>query len=287
MAAPASSRTGFRNSAFMRSLREPTGLLGFLFIFIIVAAALFAPVVAPYKPEAIDVMNRLSGPSAEHWLGTDQLGRDTLTRLLYGARIALMVAIPAVLVGVIAGTLLGLIAGYFGGIIDSILLTFFDIVRSFPALLFAIAIIALTGPSLTMVVIIMGVTRFPTYARLIRAQVLKVREEEYVMASRALGSPTARIMRLDLLPNIIAPLLIQAAMDIPVVVTFEAGLSFVGLGVPPPTPSWGSILREGYAYVRGSPWLVTFGSLALVVATLGFTFFTEALRDSSDVKLQS
>lgn len=287
MATATSGRTGFRNSAFMRALREPTGFLGFLFIFLIVAAALLAPLVAPYKPEAIDVMNRLSGPSAEHWLGTDQLGRDTLTRLLYGARIALMVAIPAVLVGVIAGTLLGLIAGYFGGIIDSILLTFFDIVRSFPALLFAIAIIALTGPSLTMVVIIMGITRFPTYGRLIRAQVLKVREEEYVMASRALGSPVTRIMRLDLLPNIIAPLLIQAAMDIPVVVTFEAGLSFVGLGVPPPTPSWGSILREGYAYVRSSPWLVASGSLALVVATLGFTFFTESLRDASDVKLQT
>lgn len=277
---------GVRRSPFVRAVSGGTGLFGFVLVALVVLTAILAPWVAPYPPEAINVFDRLGAPSGEHWLGTDQLGRDTLSRLIHGARIALMVAIPAVLLGMTVGMLLGLMAGYYGGLVDNILLTFFDIIRSFPALLFAIAIIALTGPSLTMVVVIMGVTRFPTYARLIRAQVLKVREEEFVMAARALGSPAPRIMRKELLPNVVAPLLIQAAMDVPIVITFEAGLSFVGLGVPPPTPSWGSILREGYAYVRATPWLVTFGSAALVIATLGFTFFAEALRDSLDVRLK-
>lgn len=271
---------------FLRVFSDPAGAVGAIFVTIIVLVAIFAPWLAPYGPADIDVTQRLAGPSPEHWLGTDQLGRDTLSRLIHGARIALGVALPAVLLGALVGTALGLIAGYFGGVVDSILLTLFDIVRSFPALLFAIAIIALTGPSLWMVIAIMAVTRFPTYGRLIRAQVLKVREEEYVMAARAIGSPAWRIMLRHLLPNTVAPLFIQAAMDIPIVITFEAGLSFVGLGVPPPTPSWGSILQEGYAYVRGTPWLVTFGSAALVMATLGFTFFAEALRDVFDVRVR-
>lgn len=280
-------RTDWRRSRFSRVLADATGLMGFIFVGLIVLVAVFAPWIAPYAPEEIDVMNRLAGPSAEHWLGTDQLGRDTLSRLIHGSRIALLAALPAVMLGAVVGTVLGLIAGYFGGIVDNVLLTFFDIVRSFPAMLFAIAIIALTGPSMFMVVAIMAATRFPTYGRLVRAQVLKVREEEFVMASRAAGSPAGRIMRIDLLPNVLAPLFIQAAMDIPIVITFEAGLSFLGLGVPPPTPSWGSILQEGYAYVRATPWLITFGSAVLVVATLGFTFFAEALRDAFDVKLRN
>lgn len=279
--------TAWQRSPFRRVLRDSTGLLGFIFVALIVLVAIFAPWLAPYAPDEIDVLNRLAPPSAEHWLGTDQLGRDTLSRLIHGSRIALVAALPAVFLGAFVGIVLGLIAGYFGGIIDSILLTVFDIVRSFPAMLFAIAIIALTGPSMVMVVAIMAATRFPTYGRLVRAQVLSVREEEYVTAARALGSPTPRIMRLDLLPNVIAPLFIQAAMDIPVVITFEAGLSFLGLGVPPPTPSWGSILQDGYSYVRATPWLITFGSAVLVIATLGFTFFAESLRDAFDVRIRS
>lgn len=286
MSTLAQLRSNWRRSPFRRVLSDSTGLLGFIFVALIVLVASFAPWIAPYAPEEIDVMNRLAGPSAEHWFGTDQLGRDTLSRLIHGSRIALLAALPAVLIGAVVGTLLGLVAGYLGGIVDSILLTVFDIVRSFPAMLFAIAIIALTGPSMVMVVGIMAATRFPTYGRLVRAQVLSVREEEFVMASRAAGSPAWRIMRLDLLPNVLAPLFIQAAMDIPIVITFEAGLSFLGLGVPPPTPSWGSILQEGYAYVRASPWLITFGSAVLVIATLGFTFFAEALRDAFDVRIR-
>jgi peptide/nickel transport system permease protein len=270
----------------LRLIRDTTGAIGTFFVVLIVVLAIFAPWITPYAPDEIDVQARLAAPSAEHWMGTDQLGRDTFTRLVYGARIALLVALPAVLGGAVVGLLLGLVAGYFGGWIETSLLMLFDVVRSFPALLFAIAIIALVGPSPFMVIFIMALTRFPGYGRLIRAQTLKIREEEFVTASQALGCSAPRIMLRHILPNAIAPLFIQAAMDIPVVITFEAGLSFLGLGVPPPSPSWGSILREGYTYVRATPYLIAFGSGFLVIATLGFTFFAEALRDTFDVKIR-
>lgn len=278
--------TRIRRLPVLRLFSDATGAMGALFVAVIVILAVFAPWLTPYAPDEIAVGNRLAGPSAEHWLGTDHLGRDILTRLLYGSRIALLVALPAVAIAGTLGLLTGLIAGFFGGVVDNFMLSLFDVVRSFPSLLFAIAIIALTGPSLLMVVVIIGVTSFPDYGRLIRAQTLKVREEEFVMAARALGGSAPRILGRHLLPNTIAPLFILAAMDVPVVITFEAGLSFVGLGVPPPTPSWGTMLREGYSFVRASPWMIVFGSSFLVVATLGFTFFAEALRDAFDVRIR-
>jgi peptide/nickel transport system permease protein len=276
----------FRRSNLGRAFADATGLFGLACVAAIVALAIFAPWIAPYEPDAIDVANRLAGPSAEHLMGTDQLGRDLFTRLLFGARIALVVALPATLIAALIGSLFGLIAGYIGGATDHAILLFFDVIRSFPSLLLAIAIIALTGPSLFMLVTIIALTSVPSYGRLIRAQTIKARKEEYVTASRALGASSPRVMTLHLLPNVIAPLFIQAAMDIPVVITFEAGLSFLGLGVPPPTPSWGTILREGYSYVRLAPWPIVFGSAFLVVATLGFTFFAESLRDAFDVRLK-
>ena len=276
-----------RRPAAFRLLRDPTGTVGTVFVMLIVVLALFAPYLSPYRPEEINVARRLAPPSAEHWMGTDQLGRDVFSRLVFGTRLALVVALPAVIAGALVGMLLGLLAGYLGGWVETALLWLFDVVRSFPALLFAIAIIALVGPSLFVVVFIMALTRFPSYGRLIRAQTLKIRQEEYVAASRALGCSPMRVMLRHILPNAVAPLFIQAAMDVPVVITFEAGLSFLGLGVPPPTPSWGSMLREGYTYVRATPWMIVFGSGFLVMATLGFTFFAEALRDLFDVRIRS
>ena len=276
-----------RRPAAFRLLRDSTGTVGTVFVMLIVVLALFAPYLSPYRPEEINVARRLAPPSAEHWMGTDQLGRDVFSRLVFGTRLALVVALPAVIAGALVGMLLGLLAGYLGGWVETALLWLFDVVRSFPALLFAIAIIALVGPSLFVVVFIMALTRFPSYGRLIRAQTLKIRQEEYVAASRALGCSPMRVMLRHILPNAVAPLFIQAAMDVPVVITFEAGLSFLGLGVPPPTPSWGSMLREGYTYVRATPWMIVFGSGFLVMATLGFTFFAEALRDLFDVRIRS
>lgn len=275
-----------RSLRVFRVLSDISGVIGLVSVLLIILLAIFAEWVAPYDPNAVNVANRLADPNELHWLGTDHLGRDLLSRIIFGARVALMVSIPAVVIAAVVGLILGLIAGFYGGLVESAILTLFDIVRSFPSLLLAIAVIALTGPSLTMVIVIMGLTSFPDYGRLIRAQTLKAKEEEFVTAARALGCNTPRIMVRHLMPNVIAPLFILMAMDIPVVITFEAGLSFVGLGVPPPTASWGTILREGYGYVRASPWMVVFGSVALVIATLGFTYFAEALRDTFDVKLR-
>lgn len=219
-------------------------------------------------------------------MGTDNLGRDTLSRLIFGARIALIVSLSSVSFGVVLALVFGLMAGYSSQTVGNLFVILFDTIRSFPALIFAITIMALIGPSIVTLIIVIGITTFPGYARLIRAETLRVKEEEYILAAKALGCSKHLIMFRHILPNAIGPLFIQAAMDIPVVITYEAALSFLGLGVPPPAPSWGAILRTGYLYIRISPWLVIFGGIVLVLATLGFTLFGEALRDTLDPKLR-
>ncbi len=275
----------YRSSLLRKIVSEPMGLIGLILVTIIILIAIFAPFLAPHDPLDIDVLNRLSDSSSTYLLGTDHLGRDLLSRLIYGSRIALLVALPAIIIGLIMGLVTGIIAGYSSERVNNGLVILFDIVRSIPALIFAITIIALTGPNLIILPIVMGVTRFPAYGRLIRAQTMRVRENEYIMASKALGTPTALIMFRHILPNVVGPLFIQAAMDIPVMITFEAGLSFLGLGVPPPTPSWGAILRNGYSYIRTAPEMVIYGGIVLILATLGFTLFGEILRDVLDPKL--
>lgn len=266
-------------------LRRPLGVLGFVivlgFIFMVVAA----PVLAPYDYAAQDIPSMLQGPSAEHWLGTDHLGRDLWSRLVYGARIALGVALPAVGIALTCGIILGLLAGYLGGLVDDIALVLFDAIQAFPAVILALAILALLGPSLLNVILVIGLAWTPGYARVTRAQVLSTKQNPYIEVEHSLGASQPRILFLHLLPNILAPLFILAAMDLPVVITFEAGLSFLGLGVRPPTPSWGVILADGFNVIRQSPWPITWAGLTLIVTTLGFTLFGEALRDVLDPRL--
>ncbi|MFW5986338.1 MAG: ABC transporter permease [Halanaerobiales bacterium] len=276
----------YQQSNFRKILQDKFGLLGFILILFLVLLAVFAPLIAPYGINEIDVMNKLSAPSASNLFGTDHLGRDTFSRIIMGSRIVLLVSISTTAFGVFLAIILGVLSGYASDRVGNTLLIFFDIIKSFPALLFAITVLAFTGPSIINLILIIGITRFPGYARLIRAQTLRAREKEYVMAANAIGASPIKVMYKHILPNVIGPVFIQAAMDIPVVITFEAVLSFLGLGTPPPTPSWGSILRVGYSYIRTSPWLVIFGGLALIVATLGFTLFGEALRDNFDPKLR-
>lgn len=266
-------------------LRRPLGTLGFLIVLIFVLLVLLAPVVAPYGYEQQDIPNMMQGPSAEHLLGTDHLGRDLLSRIIYGARIALGVALPAVSLALAGGILLGLIAGYAGGIVDNIALVLLDSIQAFPAVILALTILALLGPSLVNVVLVIGLAWTPGYARVVRAQVLTAKQNQYVEVERSLGASRGRILGLHILPNVIAPVLILAAMDLPVVITFEAGLSFLGLGVRPPTPSWGVILADGFNFIRQSPWPITWSGLTLIVTTLGFTLFGEALRDVLDPSL--
>ncbi|MGD8403734.1 MAG: ABC transporter permease [Anaerolineales bacterium] len=266
-------------------LRRPLGMLGFLIVFIFLLMVFFAPWIAPYSYEQQDIPNRLQGPSSEYWLGTDHLGRDLWSRIVYGARIALGVAIPSVSIALLGGVALGLLAGYTGGIVDDVTLVFLDSLQAFPAVILALTILALLGPSLVNVVLVIGLAWTPGYARIVRAQVLTTKQNQYIEVERSLGATQRRILLSHILPNIIAPLLILAAMDLPVVITFEAGLSFLGLGVRPPTPSWGVILSDGFNFIRNSPWPITWSGLTLIITTLGFTLFGETLRDVLDPSL--
>jgi peptide/nickel transport system permease protein len=266
-------------------IRRPLGALGFFIILIFLLTVIFAPLIAPYGYAQQDIPNRLQGPSQQYWLGTDHLGRDIFSRLVYGSRIALGTAIPAVTIALTAGIMLGLIAGYLGGGADNIIVVVMDSLQAFPSIMLSLAILALLGPSLINVILVIGFTWMPNYARVIRAQSLSARETLYVEAERSLGASDWRILRSHILPNVIAPALLLAAMDLPWVITFEAGLSFMGLGVRPPTPSWGVILSEGFDHVFESPWPILWSGLTLVLITLGFTLFGEALRDVLDPRL--
>lgn len=267
-------------------LAEPLAIAGVVIIIFILLVAIFAPFIATHDPQSTFPANRLQPPSRDNWMGTDNLGRDTFSRVVFGTRIALLVSLLAISFATLLGLTFGIISGFAGGKIDSAFLIFFDIIKSFPALLLAITIIAITGPSLPMLIIIIGITRFPAYSRLVRAQTLRVKGHDYILAAKALGVSVPRIMIKHLLPNVLGPVFIQAAMDIPIVITFEAGLSFLGLGVPPPTPSWGSILRTGYSFLRIAPYMVIYGGAVLMLTTLGFTLMGETLRDFLDPKLR-
>jgi peptide/nickel transport system permease protein len=266
--------------------KDPLGFSGLVIVIVILLSAVFAAGLTPHDPLEVDVYNRLKPPSWEHWLGTDQLGRDVLSRVLFGGRIALKVALVAISVSLSAGLFLGMIAGFGPKWLDRILVVCFDTMRSFPTIMFALAIVALTGPSLNTVIGIIIITSIPVYARIVRTQTLAVRDLDYILAERAMGASIARILRHHILPNIAAPLLILASMDVPTVVGMEAGLSFLGLGVSPPVPSWGSILNDGYSYLRNSPWPIIAGGIPLILVTLGFTFLGESLRDILDPKLR-
>jgi peptide/nickel transport system permease protein len=229
---------------------------------------------------------RFSNPSWAHWLGTDQLGRDILSRMIVGARFALFLGLSATGISVIGGVLLGLIAGFGPRWLDAMLLVIFDTTYSFPVVMLALAVITLLGPDLGTVLLIIVIVTIPRYARLIRTSTQSIRVAEFIVAERSLGARPARILLRHVLPNVIGPLLILASMDIPGVITLEAGLSFLGLGVPPPAPSWGRMLSEGYNYIRDTPWIVVGGSLPLILTTLGFTFLGEGLRDALDPRLR-
>jgi len=272
--------------ALRRLFANPMAVIGAALVVVVVVSALFANLLAPYDPLAIDVLDRLKAPSLEHWLGTDQLGRDVLSRVLYGGRVALEVAAIAVSASLIIGALLGMLAGLGPHWLDNLMILLFDVVRSFPTVVFALAVVAIVGPSLETVIAVVVVTSIPAYGRIVRTQTLALRNQEFILAERAMGASTGRILAYHVAPNIIGPVLILASMDIPVVITIEAGLSFLGLGIRPPTPSWGNILNDGYSFIRSSAWPVIAGGVPLIVTTLGFTFLGEALRDTFDPRLR-
>jgi peptide/nickel transport system permease protein len=272
---------------FSRLLADPAGLFGLVMALSFALVALLADVISPYDPAHIAVIHKLEGPSAAHLLGTDQLGRDTLSRLLVGSRTALGVSIAAILIAASVGAPLGLVAGYGPRGLGTALLLLLDIVNSLPMIMFALALLVLIGPGFWTVVGIIAFFSVPGYARLIRAQVLSLGQSGFVLAARSMGAGLGRILFVHLLPNTVGSLLVVVTMDIPTVIGLEAGLSFLGIGIQPPTPSWGSILNDGFSYIRNTPDLVIFAGIPLVLTTIGFTFLGERLRQLLQPKAPS
>ncbi len=267
-------------------VKDPLGLTGLIIVSLVLFTAIFAQWITPYDPIALNIKDRMQGPSLKHWLGTDQLGRDTLSRVIMGSQVAMQVAIPTILGAMTIGISLGMIAGFGPRWLDNLIILFFDTVRSFPTVMFALAVVALVGPSLKTVIFVIMMTSIPTYGRVVRTQTLSLRNSEFIMAERSMGASVFRILTVHILPNVLGPLAVLAAMDIPTIVGLEAGLSFLGMGVQPPTPSWGSILNDGYTLIRNTPWIIVAGGIPLILTTLGFTFLGETLRDVVDPKLR-
>src|SRR5271157_2638256 len=270
------------------SLRRAAGhnllaTAGAAMIAVFVVLALFAPWIAPQDPAHIDLPARLMGPSASHWFGTDELGRDILSRIIYGARISMLVGTCVVATSLTLGLIFGSIAGYYGGFLDRFLnVVVMNAFMSFPGILLAIAFVAFLGPGLFNVVLALSIGGWVGYARLVRAQVLAVKEREFVEAARALGASDLRIIVRHILPNIIQPVIVQAAIGMAGAILAEATMSFLGLGVPPPTATWGSMLNDGRSHLFDAPHLVLFPALAVMLAVLSFNFIGDALRDYLD-----
>jgi len=274
-------------SALRRVLAEPLGVFGVALVAAMLGGALFADLLAGAEPNRIAPRDRFMSPSFAHLLGTDQLGRDLFARALHGGRIALSVALFATALSLSIGVALGLIAGYGPRWLDNLMLLLFDALKSFPTVMLALALVTLFGPSLLAVVVVVVLVNTPGYARIIRTQTLALKSAEFVAAAQSMGAGTWRILTRHILPNVIGPLLILASMDIPVVIAIEAGMSFLGLGVRPPTPSWGAILNDGFNAIRDTPWIAVAGGLPIILTTLGFTFLGETLRDVFDPRLQT
>ncbi len=275
-----------------RLCRRRTALFGLVVVAIVLGAAILAPQISPFDPLEQDIGQRLREPGWQdaqgraHPLGTDHLGRDILSRIIHGSRIALMVGVAAVLISGVLGMAIGLLAGYFGGRVDDFLMRLADIQLAFPFILLAIAVIGVLGPSLRNIIIVIGVSSWVVYARVVRGEVLSIREREFVQAAIALGSGDGRILACHVLPNAFTPWLVVATLDMARVIVIESALSFLGLGVQPPTPTWGGMLADGRVYLSTAWWLATFPGLAILVTVLGINLFGDGLRDTLDPRLK-
>ncbi|GGF05723.1 peptide ABC transporter permease [Aliidongia dinghuensis] len=274
------------SAAFGAVWRSPTGRIGLALVVLVLLFSFGGPFVIDQLPNRLDVLHRFAGPSPDHWMGTDNLGRDLAARMAIGGQIALGVALSTIALSLVGGTLLGIAAAYAPIQLERVILILFDVLSAFPSLILALAIVALLGPGLDKVILIIAVTLVPHFGRIARAQTLSLRQAPFLDAERVLGASPVRLVCHHVLPNILGPLVVLASMDIPVVITLEAGLSFLGIGVPPPRASWGGLLHDGYTSLTQSPWPVAFAGLMLTGATLGFTLFGEALRDAIDPKLR-
>jgi len=259
--------------------------LAVLVAFIVVAV--FGKALAPYGYNSVDVADRLQGPSVHHWFGTDELGRDVFSRVLLGAAVSLKVGAVAVGISLVVGVPCGLIAGFYGGVLDDVIMRVMDVLFAFPAILMAIAVLAILGPGSTNAMVAIGIVYIPIFARVTRAAVLPVREEVYVRAARASGASDLRLMRRHLLPNVLGPIIVQTSISFAFAILSEAALSFIGLGTQPPHPSWGLMLSDGTDFINQAWWMVVFPGAAIFVVVLAFNILGDALRDTLDPRQRS
>lgn len=267
--------------------RNKLALFSLLFILLIVAAAIFAPFIAPYNPDRINVNAILLPPSFSHWLGTDQLGRDVLSRLIYGSRISIEVGFIAVSISLFIGVIIGAFSGYYSGLIDSLLMRFVDIMLTFPSFFLILAISAILKPSIVNIMIIIGLTSWMGVARIVRAEFIQNRQKDYVLAAKASGASDLYIIFSEILPNCIAPILVSATLGIAGAILIQASLAFLGIGIMPPTPSWGGMLSRGKTYIMIAWWLTLFPGVAILMTVLSFNLMGEAVRDALDPRINN
>ena len=275
---------GMLRGAAMSMLRNPVVVVCLVVLTLLVIFAVFGRWIAPYGPNATDVMNALKGPSGKHWFGTDDLGRDVLSRVILSCGATLKVSLLSVGIAMVVGVPLGLIAGYHRGFVDTVIMRVVDVMFAFPVMLLAIAIVAVLGPGLTTAIIAIGVVYTPIFARVTRGSVLQVREEPYIRAQKALGASDTRIIRRHVLPNVSAPIIVQTSLSFAFAILSEAALSFLGLGVQPPSPSWGRMLFDAKGFFNLAPWLAIFPGAAIFVTVLAFNLLGDSLRDALDPK---
>lgn len=275
-----------RRKLLRRALADPTTVVGGLVVLTVVVVALFAPVLSPYGPNQMDFLALLQGPSAEHWFGTDELGRDLLSRLMHGARASLSVGVGSALLACLLGTTIGMLAGLQGGRLDTVLMRVMDVFFAFPAILLALTLVIVLGTDLRNIIIALGIIYMPQFARVTRAATLAVKEEQFVEAAAALGNPATRVAIRHVLPNILSPIMVQITVTVAYAMLAEAGLSFVGLGIQPPEPSWGAMLNTGKTYLEQHPHLTIFPGGCIMLAVFGFNFLGDGLRDLLDPRLR-
>ena len=270
----------------MRLAKSPLAMFGLAIIFVLVFCAVFAEVISPYSPIKQDLMHMFETPSAQHWLGTDEFGRDILSRLIYGARVSLQVGFIAVGIALVTGGMLGAVSGYYTGRLDNCIMRVMDVLLSIPQTLLAIAIVAALGPSLMNLMIAVGISAVPTYARIVRGSVLSIRSMEFIEAARAAGSSDLRIILKHIIPNSMAPIIVQSTLGVASAILNAAGLSFIGLGIQPPNPEWGAMLSGGRQYIRDFPHMTLYPGLAIMLTILALNFLGDGLRDALDPKLK-
>ncbi len=269
-----------------RFFKNKLGVLGALLVVLVILLAIFAPIISPYTPEEMNMLYKRQAPQKSFIFGTDKFGRDIFSRIIYGSRVSLTVGIISVGIGVFFGIILGLYSGYTGSIIDNIIMWFMDMLMSFPSILLALVVITVLGSSLENTMIAIGITYVPTFTRIVRGSVMEVKDQEFVEAAEAIGSGESKILFKHILPNVMAPIIVQATLALSGAILTEATLSFLGLGVQPPMPSWGAMLSDSRSYMELAPWTVIFPSLAIMFSVLGFNILGDGLRDVLDPKLQ-